>query len=447
MDIAGTNIAQPDITLHLDLAGVITGVAFSGAIPDKTSDALLGQQWADTVEDVGSDKVRRMLEDASKSGVSAFRQVNQRFPSGLELPIEYTAVRLGGGGILAIGKSLQTVADLQSRLIAAQQAMERDYWKLREVETRYRLLFDATNEAVMLIRASNMHVVEANPAAIRALGFAPADRDLLRELMPTEREQLTAMLGRVRDQGKAPAILLHLGQDREPWMVRASMMTSQPAPLFMVQLTPVESRQAERQQDETVRIEALIDRLPDGFVVLDRDGVILRANPAFLDIAQVATERAVIGERLGRFLGRPGADLKVLLANVEKHGVVRIFSTTLHGHLGTDCDVEISAAGSDAGGHVGVIIRDVGQRLPAPAEGDRLGAVLGSLTEQIGKRSLPELVRATVGVVEQHYLESALTLTGGNRTAASELLGLSRQSLYTKLSKYGLDGSPQTAQD
>ena len=89
----------------------------------------------------------------------------------------------------------------------------------------------------------------------------------------------------------------------------------------------------------------------------------------------------------------------------------------------------------------------MGQRLPEPADANRLGALLGSLTEQIGKRTLPQLGKSTVGVVEQHYLEAALKLTGGNRTAASELLGLSRQSLYTKLSKYGLDGASQTAQD
>ena len=446
MDIAGANIAQPDITLHLDLAGVITDVALSRAFADEKADALCGQRWADTVEDAGSEKVSRMLEDASKSGVSAFRQVNQRLPSGLQIPIEYTTVRLGRAGMVAIGKNLQTVADLQSRLVAAQQAMERDYWKLREVETRYRLLFDATHEAVLLIRASNMHVVEANPAAIRALGFAPADRDLLSELVPEQRDQFNAMLNRVRDQGKAPAILLQLGPDRAPWMVRASLMTSQPAQLFMVQLTPVESGEAVSLPVDTVLIETVIDRLPDGFVVLDGTGKIVRANHAFLDLAQMATERSVIGEGLGRWLGRPGADLKVLLANVEKHGFVRIFPTTLHGDLGTDCDVEISAARGNAE-FIGLIVRDVGQRLPEPANANRLGTLLGSLTEQIGKRTLPQLVKSTVGVVEQHYLEAALKLTGGNRTAASELLGLSRQSLYTKLSKYGLDGVSQTAQD
>ena len=61
--------------------------------------------------------------------------------------------------------------------------MEQDYWKLREVETRYRVLFDASNEAVLLLNADTLRIVEANPAAIRALGLARG-RDLLRRTRP-----------------------------------------------------------------------------------------------------------------------------------------------------------------------------------------------------------------------------------------------------------------------
>jgi DNA-binding NtrC family response regulator len=38
-----------------------------------------------------------------------------------------------------------------------------------------------------------------------------------------------------------------------------------------------------------------------------------------------------------------------------------------------------------------------------------------------------------------------LELTGDNRTAAAELLGLSRQSLYTKLKRYDIDSSHKTS--
>jgi transcriptional regulator PpsR len=437
------NIAQPDVTLHLDLEGVIRDVQLSEAFAEEPVGAWIGRPWIDTIDEHGGAKVQRLLEHARESGVSAFRQLTQRFPSGLELPMEYTTVRLGGqGGLIAIGKNLQAVAELQSRLIAAQQAMERDYWKLREVETRCRLLFDASNEAVLVLRAGDLRIVEANPAAIRALGLAPAGREFLPEVAPREREPFQAMLLRVREQGKAPGIMIHLGSERTPWLVRASLMSAEPGSVFLLQLAAVGAGRAAA-PTPVPAVEELIERVPDAFLVLDGNGVILHANRAFLELAQVGAKASVVGESLRRWLGRPGADLKVLLANVQRHGSVRLFSTTLQGELGSESEVEISGAGSGAGesGHIALLLRDVGQRLPPAGAGNRLAPVLGALNSQIGRSSLQALVRDTVRAVEQHYIEAALDLTGDNRTAAAGLLGLSRQSLYAKLNRYGLDGN------
>ena len=60
------------------------------------------------------------------------------------------------------------------------------------------------------------------------------------------------------------------------------------------------------------------------------------------------------------------------------------------------------------------------------------------LTELIGRVSMKELVRDAIDVIERLCIESALELTGNNRASAAEMLGLSRQSLYVKLRRYGL---------
>jgi transcriptional regulator PpsR len=130
-----------------------------------------------------------------------------------------------------------------------------------------------------------------------------------------------------------------------------------------------------------------------------------------------------------------------LLANVQRHKTVRLFTTTIRGELGTDTEIEISAGSGEGSepNHIGVLLRNVARRLPSGEESDFLRTALGSMSEQIGKSSLRKLVKNTVSIVEQHYVKAALELAGGNRTATAELLGLSRQSLYAKLNRYGLD--------
>jgi DNA-binding NtrC family response regulator len=60
------------------------------------------------------------------------------------------------------------------------------------------------------------------------------------------------------------------------------------------------------------------------------------------------------------------------------------------------------------------------------------------LTELVGRVKLKELVRESTDLVERLCIEAALELTRNNRASAAELLGLSRQSLYSKLHRFGL---------
>lgn len=433
------NFTQPDITLMLDWEGVIREASSSGTISSEQIGDWVGRPWTDTVGQAGGDWIRRMLEDARDRGVSAFREVRQRFPSGLELPIEYTTVRLGGeAGLIAIGKSLQAVAELQSRLIATQQAREEDYWKLREIETRSRLLFDASNEAVLVVEADALRVVEANPAAIRALGLATG-WEFMREVAPRDEEAFRGMLRRARENGRAPGIMVHLGAERASWIVRATLMTRDPGPVFLLQLASVGTDPQTAARGTLLRIEEIVERLPDAFVVTDQDGTVRRANKAFLELVQVATEGGVLGQSIGRWLARPGSGLGVLLSNLLEHGEVRQFSTVITGEVGLEAEVEISGASSGIGTAraIGLVIRDIGRRIAARTGGSPLSNAFTAIEKDIGHTPLPVLVRQTAAALERHCIERALALAEGNRTTTAELLGLSRQSLYAKLGRYG----------
>ena len=444
--LSNVSLALPDVTLQLDLDGVIRGASLANSVSSESVDSWVGRKWADTVEHIGSVNVLGMVADARANGVSDFRQVRQRFPSGLELPMEYNTVRLGGqAGLLAVGRNLQAVAGAQSRLIVSQHAREQDAWKLRELETRNRLLFESSEDPILLLHADDFHVVEANPAAIRA-GALDSGRDFPAAVAPRDREAFYAMMAQVGAQGRAHGVVMHIGGAAAPWLVRASRAPSEAETSFLLRLSPT----AQYTRHGAISVEDMIELMPDGFVLVDAAGIVRRANPAFFALVQMAVPAAVIGQPIGRWLCQPGADAAVLMDSLRRHRVVRNFSTALHGELGTEAAVEIVGAADDETSHAGLLLHDVSRRQnalvapqPMTAPGASLLAPLASLDAQIGSTPLLQLVREAADLIERHCIETALERAAGNRTAAATMLGLSRQSLYAKLNRYGMGSSAE----
>jgi transcriptional regulator PpsR len=441
-------ISEPDITLVLDENGVIEKATLSQSIADEKIESWVGRSWSDIVGGAGGEKVKRIIEDACRTGVSAFRQITQPFPSGLELPFEYTAVRLENKrSLVAIGKNLKAVAELQTRLIAAQQLMERDYWRLREVEGRYRLLFDASTEPVVLVSADTVQIVEANPAAVRVLDLPTARRgrvvemDFLALVPARERPALSAMLARVRQMGRAPGVLAHVGERGEAWVLRASLTGADSASEFVVQFAPAGAKARVRVEEVQAPFELFFERAPDAMAVVDSAGLVLRANRSFLDLIGATSRGEAIGEPLSRWLSQPGADAAALLANVARHRFVRLMPTVMSSKAGLERLVEISAtADSDANARfVFVAVRDVERRLSGEGRPADLAETLRRAAGNVGITPLRQAVQETIDVVENHYVRAALEASKGNRTAAAEMLGLSRQSLYAKLDRYAIE--------
>ena len=73
-----------------------------------------------------------------------------------------------------------------------------------------------------------------------------------------------------------------------------------------------------------------------------------------------------------------------------------------------------------------------------PVAARNLPRSVDQLTELIGRVPLKDLVREATEVIEKLCIEAALELAKDNRALAADMLGLSRQSLYVKLRRYGL---------
>ncbi|MCW8306826.1 transcriptional regulator PpsR [Acidiphilium sp. PA] len=433
------NLTQPDLTLQLDRNGVIRDTTLSDRIETGGLQPWHGRPWSETVTASGFATIERMVKDAWHTGVSAFAPVNQLFPSGAELPLEYTTVRLGGdAGLLAIGRRFHVVADLQSRLMAAQQAMERDHWRLRDVERRYNLMFNGANDPLLLLDAATLRITEVNPAAGRLLGVGH-DWSFIDQIAKSSQPTFHAMIQRARTDGQAPGVVVQLGSPRESWIVRASLADGGVAPSYLLHLTPLAAAPRGIALPDRNACPALIARLPEAFVIIDRDGTVRQANAAFIDLIEAASEAAVLGARLDRWLDRTGNDLAMALELIRSHGKLMSMPSVVHGEYGAVVEVEISAGTDD--GLIGLLIRDTARHATPPRSGgvNPLQAALAALSLSVGSTTIHHAVDQTVAAVEQHFIRTALTQTAGNRKAAAALIGLSRQSLYLKMNRYDLE--------
>jgi transcriptional regulator PpsR len=441
-----TPLARPDITLTLDADGVIQNAVSAEGLAGEGLSAWLGRPWRETIDPAVESLVQKMIRDIRTSGVSSFVKVTQRLPSGREVPMEYTTFSLGEkAGFVAIGKNLQVISDLQSRLQLAQQERERDYWKMREIETRYRMLFDASTEASVLVLVANQRIVEANVAAIKSLGLLPGS-EFFPDLDAHDRQSFEAMLEQVREQGRAPGIAFHVPGGKTLYSLRASLMKSESGLYYLFQMAPLGPQPTASAAKATFSVDDIIQRLPDGFAVVDMDGTIRRVNHTFLDLVHMGSETAVIGQNLKRWLSQPGADLSVLMGLVLKHGSVTRMNTVLQGEFGTDTTVEISAVGNRTAGpdYVGLLLRDTTMRSAADAAAAPMPAIPITAAAPVvdflhQDLTLEQLVKASTESIEQSAIVSVLHQCQGNRTVAARRLGLSRQSLHTKLKKYSLE--------
>ncbi len=441
--------AAADVALVVDQQGVIRDLALSNdELKREGYGAWLGQPWSQTVTVESRDKVEALLRDAAADSTPAWRHINHPTPRGTDIPILYSAIRVGRGGrVLAVGRNLQPVAVLQQRLVEAQQSLERDYARLRQAEARYRLLFQMVAEPVLIVDQASQKVIEINPAALRLLGTAARQvvgRPFHDLLDAGTARAFQAMLAKVRTAGHADDARVRLRAGRQAALASASLFQQDREAHFIVRLT-VAGGTAAAGGPQLGRSSALraLELSPDGFVVTEPDGRVLSANRAFLDLVQVPTEDQVRGRPLSQWLGRPGADLGVLQANLKQHGAVRLFATTIRSEFGDSTEVEISAVSVADGDPpcLGFTIRSVGRRLAPVSDGPSTRALprsVDQLTELIGRVPLKEIVRETTDVIERLCIEAALELTSDNRASAAEMLGLSRQSLYLKLHRYGL---------
>ncbi|MGY6633897.1 MAG: transcriptional regulator PpsR [Alkalilacustris sp.] len=372
-------------------------------------------------------------------------ELNHTDPTLSEFPVRYTFHRIGpDGAILMLGRDLRPVAEMQQQLIKAQMALERDYETQREYDTRYRVLMERTQDAMVFVALATGRITDANTAASQLLGAQKADligSPFAAEFDTRRRGEVMESLANLA-LDEAPGHVDLTGRRlREALRVTPTMFRAAGERIMLCRIERAEAGTETSTDELQQHLAALYRSGVDAIVFTDRDGVIRAANTAFLNLADAAQASAVKGRSLGDFLSRGTVDLKVMLENTSRAGQLRLYTTRLRSTVGGEVAVEVSASWLDDPAHPAIVfvLRDASRaeamRTPGATMSDE---AVRSVMELVGSATLKDIVAETTDVVEKMCIETAVELTRNNRVAAAEMLGLSRQSLYVKLRKYGL---------
>lgn len=437
-----------DVSLVIDADGRIVDIDVSGEDLENDFDAgWVGRNWIDTVADDSRSRIEELLTQTRAGGETNWQDIIHRQPDGSELPISYRAVAAGKDDrVIAVGRDLRAVASLRQQLVNAQIALERDYWRLRQVETRYRLVFQMVDEAVLVVDEQTDKILEANQAASRILGMKDGSivgKSFLALFDEGGADSVRALLSELRVVGRGEADAITGSDGKRQFSISANLLKQDAESRILARLSEPRSELgvSEGAGEAALRMDEILRGAPDAVLVTGSGGRVLAANQRFIDLAELANEEQARGQSVDRWFGRSAVDLNVLLSHLRRGEPVRLFATTLKGEYGTATEVEISASVFSGQQETCFVffVRDVARRLSAddPATA-QLPRSVAQITQQVGRVPLKALVRQSTDVVEKLCIEAALKLTGDNRASAAELLGLSRQSLYSKLRRHNL---------
>jgi transcriptional regulator PpsR len=442
-----------DLSLVLDADGVVEDVSSArDTLVALGCQAWVGRRWVDTVTLESRVKVEDMLREAAAGQPARWRHVNHPASGGNDVPLQYIVLALGSRGKrVAVARDLEGVAELQRRLVETQQSMERDYMRLRHIEARYRLLFDTSTEAVLVVDAGSQRVLEANASAqalLRDGARRLVGRDVRDCFDAHSQAEIQSLLSTALATGRIEMCAAQPTGVASDWTVSAMVFRQEGGPQYLLRLAArdgtIEQRAA---TDLSVPLAEAMARFPDGWLLTDTQGLVKSVNDEGMALLGLTAASQVVGHPLERWLLRGGVDWGVLNTNLRQQLPVRNFATEVRTQSGLTLPVEVSAVSLSRPEQLyAFFLRDIERRHPSASPmAQSLSGTLADVAQMVGRRPIKDIVGEAVDTIERMCIESALALTHDNRASAAEMLGLSRQSLYVKLRRFGMIADSETA--
>ena len=435
-----------DFVLTLKPEGqILELLSVSGELKTSINESWIGAHWLDLVSESDRKTGSTAISSALKSPGKAINcSLTHNLSENVELPTQYWCVALKETSrILVAGSDMRPVTNLRQQLLNTQQALEQDYWRLRQVETRYRSVIDMVSDAIVVIDEQTNRILEANPIANRLLGKG---KSIVGKPFPTgleaeDNEFVAKLCKQALGGSRENRATVRSEGDLLPLALNLNFHSQNGESRFLARFTAKENTSSNSDILGT-KIPREMQNASDGIVFTDENGHILDINDTFLSMAQLANEEQILGRLVHEWLGRSAVDMNVLFNNLKQSDEVKLFTSNLRLESGVFNEVEISAfklIGTE-NSTIGLLIRDVSRRVTdKDPSTQRLPKSIEEITRRVGRVPLKQLVRESKEAIETLCIESALKLTRDNRASAAELLGLSRQSLYAKLRDHEIE--------
>jgi len=437
-----------DLRLTLNDAQAVQAVnSDSGMLRLLPRDAMIGRPWLDLVRESDKTVAADALNTAQADPGSAHRVDVALIaaPDEEPVPVSCWLCAQAEDNTLEIAcVDLRGETSLRQQLVNAQRTLEQDYWSNRRLEARYRRMLDMVAEGFLVVDDLSGRVLEANNVATSLLELE--EGALVGRVFPVglDNEGARSLTELQREARSTTAVVQ--GQvttgNGDPLSIGLTCLRQGNETRLLIRLASL----SENQTDLGLGDDSF-ETSPDGILITDHNGVVITANTAYLDMACIQDAQQATGRRADRWLGRSIVDLDVLLGNIQPDRPLQLFSSVLRTELGTRLDIELSAVQTERSGRslILMFIRDVSRRIDTEESTEvHLPRSIEQITGRVGRVPLKQLVRESTDVIEALCIEAALKLTQDNRAAAAELLGLSRQSLYTKLRRFDIGDSEDT---
>jgi transcriptional regulator PpsR len=437
-----------DIVILVDRNDVVYQVFLGGHdLSDYGLSKTVGQRLQDCVTIESVPKIDSMLSPSTTHHPVRGYQVNHKCSGRPDLPVLYSVHRAKDFPYtIIVGREMRQQMLDQQRLVQTQMELEADYRELKEAETRYRTAFKVATVAYIMLDGERRTILDANPAASTLMSStgAPLSGKSIRDLFAKQdRDRVGDAISEARHSpgpvdldgvtiAKGEPVSLTIRSYRENGITNVLLA------IWPADQDHETSRQRTERPVSATAVE--IADLPEAVVQTDAEGQVIAANTLFLDLIHAPSLTQVLGRNIGSWFSSAAIDIRVLYTRLLDEPSIRGFSSILTDNLSAESSVSISARLNVSSNTIQLIV------VPQASNSDRLTIPSPGVPEQaegfsalVGKVPLKDLIRESLDVIEKICIEAALDQTNNNRAYAAEILGLSRQSLYIKLRRHGLE--------